>query len=116
MKRSICKQAEKTSDPTSERCIKKRSKEINVIKEIENEKKSLVANTGNKIKNLTKTVPIKQDPSKCTECLKWEIRLHEQMKIVHLLTAETIDLHKERNALEREKNAWKSLYETCRLI
>ena len=98
MKRSTSKYLEKTSNPTPKRCNRKRSNEINVFKEIEKEKKSLIVNTGNKIQNLTKSIPIKQSYSKCTECLKWEIRLQEQMKIVHLLTEETINLHKERKA------------------
>ena len=45
------------------------------------------------------------------ECLKWELRLQENMKIVQNLTRETLQLHKEKKALEREKNAWKILYE-----
>ena len=38
------------------------------------------------------------------------------MKIVRLLTEETINLHKERKAVEREKTAWKSLYEMYKII
>ena len=48
---------------------------------------------------------------KCMECLKWELRLQEEMKIVQILTKENLQLQKEKRALEREKNAWKILYE-----
>ena len=48
---------------------------------------------------------------KCMECLKWELRLQEEMKIVQILAKENLQLQKEKRALEREKNAWKTLYE-----
>ena len=111
MKRSTSKNLEKMSKPTP-----KRTNEVNVYKEIEKEKISLIVNTGNKMQNLTKPISIKQSCSKCTECFKWEIRLQEQIKIVRLLTEETINLHKERKAVEREKTAWKSLYEMYKII
>ena len=38
---------------------------------------------------------------KCLECLKWELRLQENMKIVQNLTRETLQLHKEKKVLER---------------
>ena len=116
MKRSTLKHSEKKSNPTSKRCNRERSKEINVFKENEKEKTSLIMNTGNKIQNLSKPAALKQDYRKCSECLKWEIRLQEQMKIVHLLTEETMVLYKDKKALEREKNAWKTLYEMYKLI
>ena len=48
---------------------------------------------------------------KCMECLRWELRLQQKMKIVQILTKENLQLQKEKRALEREKNAWKTLYE-----
>ena len=48
---------------------------------------------------------------KCMECLRWELRLQQEMKIVQILTKENLQLQKEKRALEREKNAWKTLYE-----
>ncbi len=41
---------------------------------------------------------------KCKNCLSWEIRLQEQMRIVQTLTEETM-------RLRREKDSWKNLYE-----
>ncbi len=108
MKRSTSKRPEKKSNPAPKRCNKERSKEINIFKDIEKEKTSLIMNTGNKTQNLPKPVPIKQDYRKCPECLKWEMRLQEQMKIVQLLTEETMNLHKDKKALEREKNTWET--------
>lgn len=45
------------------------------------------------------------------ECLRWELRLQQEMKIVQILTKENLQLQKEKRALDREKNAWKTLYE-----
>ena len=45
------------------------------------------------------------------ECLKWELRLQQEMKIVQTLAKENLQLQKEKEALRREKNAWKILYE-----
>jgi len=67
-------------------------------------------NPDNFIQNLSTCVSVNRGYRKCSECLKWERRLQEQVKIVQILTEETMNLHKDKKALEREKNVWELLY------
>ena len=67
-------------------------------------------NPDNIIQNLSTHVSVDRAYRKCSECLKWERRLQEQVKIVQILTEETMNLHKDKKASEREKKLWESLY------
>ena len=67
-------------------------------------------NPDNIIQNLSTHVSVNRAYRKCSKCLQWERRLQEQVKIVQILTEETMNLHTDKKALEREKNIWELLY------
>ena len=67
----------------------------------------------NKTNQLPKHITKQTKYLKCLQCLKWQIRLQENSKIVERLTNETLKLNRENKELEKEKMAYKILYEAA---
>ena len=102
---------------------KNKKEEITFIKEIKKKATTnMTTKLNNKISPTNQTniqkkceenkINIKPNYLQCKECLKWEIRLQENMKIVQSLTKEIMQLNEDKKDLDRRRQAWKLLCNT----
>ena len=103
----------RTSKPESNNPKKQRhsTEEVTFIEEVKTNNKKEEKDSDSKSNKLPQHITQQTKYPKCLQCLRWEIRLQENSKIVERLTNETLKLHKEKKDLEKEKIAYRKLFE-----